>query len=482
MMMRSLFAGLLAGVLLPTCQAQDLIPIEDALADAQALYSGLQEAHYDLFATTPQPVYDQYYHELEDELSREPVTQTQLHRAFQRFAAHAHFAHTRIEGLNPGFLDYLDDETALLFPLSFEVREGEVIITRAPADFSVSPGERIVSLDGAPNADWLARLIRNMPAETAPFAYAQMEGNEAYFVWLEYGARDSFTLEVEDGDGEVRTLALPAISYEALMDRDGLARIDLSGREARLLTEDIAYLRPGPFYDINATSAETAYLPEAVAAFSDFIDTSFEHFIAADANALILDLRNNPGGSNAFSDVVLCWIADRPFRFASDFRIRISEQSIASNQARIDAGDTGTSLILADLYDGVPVGDTVSFELDYVHPREGQRFEGRVYALVNRQSYSNAVSVGAIVQDYGFGEVIGQATTDMATTYGAMEQFTLPRTGIVVGYPKALIIRPNGDERSAPLTPDVRLPAPQLGDTGDGVLNAALAHVQSDRR
>ena len=215
---------------------------------------------------------------------------------------------------------------------------------------------------------------------------------------------------------------------------------------------------------------------------TDFIDTSFEHFITAGADALILDLRNNPGGSNAFSDRVLSWIADRPFRFASDFRIRISEQSIASNQARLDAGDTGTSLILADLYDGVLVGDTVSFELDYVHPREGQRFEGRVYALVNRQSYSNAVSVGAIIQDYGFGDVIGQATTDMATTYGAMEQFALPRTGLVVGYPKAHIIRPNGDERSAPLTPDVRLPAPQLGDTGDNVLDAALAHVQSELR
>lgn len=482
MMMRSLFAGLLAGLLLPTCQAQDLIPVEDALADAQALYSGLQEAHYDLFATTPKPVYDQYYRELEDELSGEPLTLPQLHRAFQRFTAHAHFAHARIEGLNPGFFDYLADDAALLFPLSFEVREGEVIVTQAPADFPVRPGDRIISLNGAPNADWLARLIRNLPAETASFAYAQMEGNEAYYVWLEYGARDSFTVEVEGPDGEVRTLDLPAISYDALMDREGLARIDLSGREARLLTDDIAYLRPGPFYDIEASSAETAYLPEAVAAFSDFIDTSFEHFITAGADALILDLRNNPGGSNAFSDRVLSWIADRPFRFASDFRIRISEQSIASNQARLDAGDTGTSLILADLYDGVLVGDTVSFELDYVHPREGQRFEGRVYALVNRQSYSNAVSVGAIVQDYGFGDVIGQATTDMATTYGAMEQFALPRTGLVVGYPKAHIIRPNGDERSAPLTPDVRLPAPQLGDTGDSVLDAALAHIRSELR
>lgn len=478
MIMRSLFAGLFASLLIPACQAQDLIAREDALADAHILYDGLQQAHYDLFATTPKPVYDQYYRELQNELATQAMTVPQLHRAFQRFAAHAHIAHTRIEGLNPGFFDYLDDDSALLFPLSFEVREGEVIITQAPADFPAAPGDRIVSLDGATNSDWLARLTRNVSAETSSLAYAQMEGSEAYYVWLEYGPRDAFTVGIEIANGQSRTLELPAITYEALMNRNGLARVDLSGRDARLLTEDIAYLRPGPFYDIEAQSAETAYLPEAVAAFSDFVDESFEHFIQAGAEAVILDLRNNPGGSNAFSDLLLSWIADRPFRFASDFRIRISEQSIASNQARIDAGDTGLSLTLAELYDGVPLGETVSFEIDYVHPRDGQRFEGRVYALVNRQSYSNAVSVGAIIQDYGFGDVIGEATTDMTTTYGAMEQFTLPRTGLVAGYPKALIIRPNGDETAAPLIPDTRLATPDIGDTGDRVLADAIAHVE----
>ncbi|MBL4544438.1 MAG: hypothetical protein JKP95_00385 [Oceanicaulis sp.] len=53
-----------------------------------------------------------------------PISPAAFHSALQRFAAHAHIAHTRIEGFNPGFLDYMSDE-ALVFPLSFEVREGE---------------------------------------------------------------------------------------------------------------------------------------------------------------------------------------------------------------------------------------------------------------------------------------------------------------------------------------------------------------------
>jgi hypothetical protein len=52
------------------------------------------------------------------------------------------------------------------------------------------------------------------------------------------------------------------------------------------------------------------------------------------------------------------------------------------------------------------------------------------------------VSVAALVQDCKFGTIVGEETSDMATTYGTMEQFNLPKTGIMVGYPKAHIIRP----------------------------------------
>jgi hypothetical protein len=45
---------------------------------------------------------------------------------------------------------------------------------------------------------------------------------------------------------------------------------------------------------------------------------------------------------------------------------------------------------------------------------------------------------------------MGEQTGDMATTYGAMERFSLPESGIVVTYPKALIIRQNGVEKVTP--------------------------------
>lgn len=478
-MRHALIASLLACLCLPASQAQPLLPPEQSHADLTAFYEGLQDAHYDLYAHTPKAVFDQRYVELGARLQAAPISPAELHTALQRFAALARIAHTRVEGLNPGFSTYLD-QAPQLFPLGFEVTDGEVVVTHTPAHLGLHPGDKILSLQGLSNSDWLSRLTRNISADTPALAYAQMEGMEPYYVWLEFGAVSVFDVEIETASGSRQTLRLPAITLDGLAERDGPAGASQAPREAYLVDETIAYLRPGPFYNIDAETPQQAYDPVALGVYQDFIDQSFESFIEADAQVLILDLRDNPGGDYSWSDPVIAWFADRPFRFASDFRIRVSAQTTASNQARIDAlpaGASETSLQLAALYETAEDGALVSFELPISQPRQGPQFEGQVYALINRHSYSNAVSAGAIIQDYGFGSVIGEATTDMTTTFGAMEQFTLPHSEIVVGYPKALIIRPNGDEQAAPLYPDSALNTSEFEDHEDPLLAAALAYI-----
>ena len=178
---------------------------------------------------------------------------------------------------------------------------------------------------------------------------------------------------------------------------------------------------------------------------------------------------------------MVAWFATRPFRFVSDFRIKVSRQTIASNRRRMEAAakagvaDPGSARFAA-LYAAAPVGGIVSFEVPTISPRDGERFTGKVYLLVDRYSYSNTVNVAAIVQDYGFGTVMGEETADLATTYGAMESFDLPRTGLSVGYAKAFLIRPNGSLRPRGVVPDVAIPTPVvLGK--DEVLEEALAAI-----
>jgi len=255
------------------------------------------------------------------------------------------------------------------------------------------------------------------------------------------------------------------------------AALDLENplRAAKLLDGGVAYLRPGPFYNVEANTGADEW---DVSSFREFIDDAFDQFLKAGARRLIIDLRGNPGGDNLFSDVMVSWFAARPFRFASQFKIKVSEATIAANTARIknDAAAAGpVSQAFADLYARHQIGDVAEFPIPLASPRAGKRFEGKVFVLIDRQSYSNAVAVAALVQDYQFGVIVGEATSDMATTYGAMEQFALEHTGLLVGYPKARIVRPNGDLRARGVTPDIAIRVPIVQSPRDEVLREAIA-------
>ncbi len=90
---------------------------------------------------------------------------------------------------------------------------------------------------------------------------------------------------------------------------------------------------------------------------------------------------------------MLAHLVAKPFRFASKFRIRVSKETTDSNAKRLPDSE-------------------------------------------------------ALAQDLHVAKIAGEETSDLATTLGAMEQFTLSRTGITVGYPKAQIIRLSGDLRN----------------------------------
>jgi peptidase S41-like protein len=481
----ALSASALAAALLclsaPACAQDAHFTAQQARDDLDQLYHGLRSAAADLYSQTPETVFDARYQELRASYDA-PVTPHALFTDFQRFAALARQSHNRLEGLSPGFPAFYS-QGGPIFPLRFQVAHGEVIVSAAPQGSAIRPGDRLVALNGEPNPIWLQRLKQHVSADTPALAYSMISQGEFYYVWLEYGVRDSFTVAFER-DGTTRSETLAAIPADAMWELEEIEPgFSLAGRDAQMLNETTAYLRPGAFFDVDAATPDEAYAPAAVQRFTGFIDAAFERFIEAGATDLVLDLRDNPGGDIVFSDPVIAWFADRPFRFASDFRVRVSEETAASMQARIDANPDGGQEIsreLIDLFANSQPGDLISYDLPYAQPRQGQQFTGNVHVLVNRNSFSNAVTTAALIQDYGFGTVYGETTRDMATTFGAMEHFTLSNTGFRVGYAKALIIRPNGREDTHPVMPDITLPAPAVRGTDDVMLQALLARLAAN--
>lgn len=446
--------------------------------DFLRLHETLEAAHYDLYAETARSVFDQRRDEMLAEII-EPMTRAEAMVHFQTYMALARHGHARIDFPADAWFAFRDAGGGA-FPVDVRIRQGRVLVEAHQSGLdTLQPGDEILAINGAPNAIWMPHLTRHLSAETATLAHTLLESYLPALIWLEYPDATSLDLRVRHAGGEIETLRVPLLSRDVAED---LAEIrtpvfSLDGFDARMLDDDIAYLRPGAFYN-----TEPGGVVWDATGFIDRVDAAFESFLNADANALILDLRDNPGGDNSFSDPIIAWFADRQFHFASEFSIRVSEASTAANAARLaeyEEGVAEVSALFAELYADQETGDRVAFEIPLVDPRPGTRFEGAVYVLINRYSYSNAVTTAALIQDYGFGTIVGEATSDMSTTYGAMEYFTLPQTGIRVGYPKAHIIRPNGERRSHPVSPDIELDLPSLRGADDVALEQLLRLIQT---
>ncbi len=445
-------------------------------ADFEFMYKGLQSANFDLYAFTPRGEFETRYREFSEGFDR-PMTRFDAEMAFQQFAALAHQAHTRVESDFAGFFAHLDDG-GTRFPPDVAVEEGQLRVTGNASGISdIAPGDRIIAIGGEQVTDLLPRLIAHLSAESQEFVYVLLELYMPLVVWLELGADAVSSVTIEHANGSRVVYDLSVAPDEKREPGDTVKPFSLEGRDARMLTETVAYLRPGPFSNTDPEAS-----PLDATEYLKFIDTAFEEFIGNRVQHLILDLRDNPGGDNSFSDPVVAWFADRPFRFSSNFRVRVSPESTAANQARLDSlpdGSKSESRLYADFFASAKNGQTVLFPIPEVKPRPAPRFDGQVHVLVNRYSFSNAVTTAALIQDYGFGVTMGEQTVDMATTYGAMERFTLPNTGIIVAYPKALVVRPNGNETTHPLSPDIPLPSPRVRGATDVMLDAAIEHIHS---
>lgn len=454
----------------------------DARAELRELYRTLQASHFDLFVHRPKAEYDARFAGLLKQWT-EPFSHLELQVALQKFAAYGRVAHSRIDFPSLEFEKYRTSGGTIL-PLEIKVRDGRAYVVNdlgSAQETKIKPGEEIVALNGTAFRSWRERLLAHVSADNERLADTLLELRFPALLWLELGAVDTFDLTLRDTDGHSRRLRRTAGNRTQM--REANARnpkplaLDWSTREARMLEEHLAYLRPGPFYD-NRPGVENIWDPGE---FAEFIATSMETFRAARADSLIVDLRNNPGGDNSFSDLLVRRFADRPFRFASHFRIKVSAASTASNAQRLKPGEAGVAAQLAEAYAKSRNGEIIELPIAMVDPAsKAERFHGSVFLLINRYSYSNTVMVAALSQDYHFATILGEETADLASTYGAMEQFTLSHSGIVVGYPKAHIIRPSGDTASRGVVPDIAIETPLLEGDDDPVLRKAIALARTN--
>ena len=273
--------------------------------------------------------------------------------------------------------------------------------------YSLAPGTQLIAIDGRPVGKLLGDMaffsgVNDRKNDRA--ALAKVERNCTYYYQWYYGVKKSLTISTVGPDGEVKV--------------------------STILPKHKKYVDPKvTVTDINKTlsfrfspDGETGIL--GIKKFSSwkfnngnyykYIRNVFETMRTTNTQQLIIDIRDNTGGSSARINGLYAYLANQKFCFASDVLI--------TGPARAEAGeDAKTTRRRAT---GVvskkerKIKRSLSRQLK---PRkEEQRFNGRVVVLINEVSFSASGIFARYVQGSGRGQLVGAtAGASAGITYGA---------------------------------------------------------------
>jgi len=444
---------------------------EEVHAELTYLYETLQAVSYDLYRTTSKSEFDEAFNALHRSITA-PMTALEINRQFQSFVVLAGLSHCQIEYPSDAYRQWYQGG-GKFFPFDIAFSDNRaIIVANWSENEDIMAGDEMLAVDGVAVSAILRGLYPLISGENAYAKRTMLESGEfAYTWWYAHGNFDSGRFDWRAGNGEEHEAIVSGYTlddYRRKQPHLKLPQFVRRDREFRFI-DDVAYLRPGIFLNLESSDISKHEAFDN-GEFLHFLDSAFAEIEEKRPSSLIIDIRGNNGGDNSFSDPMIAYFADRPFRIASKFSVRTSEITKSFwKDVDIENLEKLKNQILS-----LPNGTRFEAELEEISPRNDEfAYRGPVYVLIDRFSFSNAAVVAAIVQDYGFGTLIGEETSYVPSSCSSIHTFSLPRTEQTVVYAKACSIRPNGDTTMRGVIPDVYVSDHLLTDA-DEILEKAL--------
>ena len=427
---------------------------QDVKEDLQYLRESLETAHYNLYAYITRQAFNKNFEEIKRSVTGDSLTVIEATSLFQAVISHADNGHTEIPFPGGAYTDYAYSG-GTLFPLELAFEDGKALIRKNWSDNkSLEIGTEIISINNQTIDEVLQKIYPLISAERIYFKLAKIELiSFPRLYWQAFGEQNEFLVKVKR-NGLTEEIQLKAIN---LIDDYEIKRDDIpfAKRELQFINQS-AWLKPGSF-----SGDEQKY--------RSFIDSAFAEIKSKNIPNLILDLRNNLGGDDSFSNYLVSYIADHPFRWNSEFTLKTS--AILKDHVR-EKYDTTIAYWRSVLTH--EDGTIYSYEFDEYQPQpEDKRFSGEVYILINRQSHSQSAVTAAQIQDYGFATTVGEETGELPSLYASQYSFRLPETGTEVKIAKGFIVRVNGSKRPEGVIPDIYI-KDHLLDEKDEILDGLL--------
>ena len=424
-------------------------------ADLQHLVQTIEEVHPDPYRYTSRRVIRQMH---EDAVARLqlPASVRAFYVEAARLAAAFGDGHTRVDWPRRVFLRSMQHGDTVL-PLQVERRDEAVHVRTGCADAREMEG-RTLAVVGDRAAIRLHDDLQNLVSGTPRYRAAQVDANFPFLAWsLGLSAPYRVITQTRESDGE-----------SARIDTVGGLRM-LQVRSC--LSDD---RRPPVRYERVADGNQTiGVLTVRSLAPSSRVERGVQRAFRAMAvepvDGLVVDLRDNRGGSTRAAAEILAPLTRRPLRLTRRKSWKISDAYKADRRRRGAEEDDG--------YLRARSGRVIDIDYD-AEPLPGTRyrFDGPVAFVVGPRTFSAAVKLADAAQHYGLATIVGTETGGRPSGFGEGYRFDLPNSGLRAMASTAHYLRLSGEDDGFGVVPDLRVPPLHIGNT-DVALEAAVQVV-----
>ncbi|PWV46545.1 S41 family peptidase [Chitinophaga sp. S165] len=401
--------------------AQRVFSPQELKVDLTIIRQALEEAHPGIYRFQSKEQLDKRFAATEKQLKK-GMTEYEFFRLVNPLIASIGDGHAKFHReQKPDDLHAFFENGYL--PLQLYFKDGHAYVLKTYGGKEELPaGTRILSINGEDIEDITSRLFRNIFADGAVQSarYAALNTDFAGYYGLFTGPSPQFTIGYKEVAGKRGKIVLKAVS----------------ANDIRTVTS------PEPSYSISFPAKDVALLRiavfmenEGLPSFRDFLDSAFRQIREKQVRSLIIDLRNNEGGTDRLGMLLNTFIARAPFRYYDKLTVAgVGPYSFASQATFPSEMEYLKQFVKKE-------GDEYHFTyfkegLEMINPAENA-FGGNVYILQNGRSFSVTAEFAAIVKDNRRAVFIGEESGGamQGNSSGGFAMVTLPNTRLGLDVP-----------------------------------------------
>ena len=404
-----------------------LLSPEELAEDLGVFRTALEEAHPGIYRYTPKSEFDALFAQIASELDR-PMSEQAFYQALNPAIVALRCGHTKFHPERNFTTPYyygLDEQ----FPLVLFVT-GERAWIRA--DLSPTPtipqGSEVLEIDGRPIKEIIDQLRTRLSfADGTALASKYLELStywSAYYATFMGSAPRYVIAYRAPSTSEVQTKSVSAIPHTRLIAWQEDQLPPQAPLEWTFLDDSVALLTIRSFW----------FESKAVR-FEQSLRDAFAEIREKGAQYLIIDLRDNEGGKDAFGALLYAYLTDKPFRYYDKIVVAQRKPYSLGKHVKLPFYFGLYRLLISKEADGSYTWRHHS-NLREQKPMPGA-FLGPVYVLINGRSFSVTSEFAAVAKATDRAIFVGQETGGgyRGNNSGFFAIVTLPNSRLVVGIP-----------------------------------------------